>query len=138
MFYAEIVAPSASPVKAADRSTSHSAILSLVDKISDAGYHFLATARGKQTVMIIQHGQVALPGKNHSQALDIRIANGQIAELGAHLAGDASILDASGWIVLPGGIDPHVHFDTPGYTEREEFYHGSCAAASGSSLSSRR
>ena len=81
--------------------------------------------------MIIQNGQVALPGKNHTQALDIRIEDEQIAELGPHLTGDTPILDAQGLIVLPGGIDPHVHFDTPGYTQREEFYHGSCAAASG-------
>jgi allantoinase len=81
--------------------------------------------------MIIQNGQVALPGRNQTQALDIRIQDGQIVELGPHLAGDAPILDAHGMLILPGGIDPHVHFDTPGYTEREEFYHGSCAAASG-------
>jgi len=34
-------------------------------------------------------------------------------------------------IVLPGGIDPHVHFDDPGFTDREDFYHGSCCSASG-------
>ena len=28
-------------------------------------------------------------------------------------------------------IDPHVHFDTPGYTDREDFTHGSKAAAAG-------
>ena len=81
--------------------------------------------------MIIQNGQVALPGKNHPQALDIRVQDGRIAELGPHLAGESTILDARGLLVLPGGIDPHVHFDTPGYTEREEFYPASCAAASG-------
>jgi allantoinase len=81
--------------------------------------------------MIIQNGQVALAGKNHTRAVDIRIEDGQITELGPSLAGDSSILDAHGLLVLPGGIDPHVHFDTPGYTQREEFYHGSCAAASG-------
>lgn len=81
--------------------------------------------------MIIQNGQVALPGSNHTQALDIRIQDGQIAELGQHLTGDSTRLDAHRLLVLPGGIDPHVHFDTPGYTRREEFYCGSCAAASG-------
>lgn len=81
--------------------------------------------------MIIQNGQVALPGANHVQALDIRIQDGQIVELGTHLTGAKTVLDAQGLLILPGGIDPHVHFDTPGYTQREEFYHGSCAAASG-------
>lgn len=81
--------------------------------------------------MIIQNGQVALPGTNHTRQLDIRIEDDQIAELGPHLTGDTEILDAQGLLVLPGCIDAHVHFDTPGYTHREEFYCGSCAAASG-------
>ncbi|MGE5497049.1 MAG: dihydroorotase, partial [Syntrophothermus sp.] len=29
------------------------------------------------------------------------------------------------------GIDPHVHFDTPGFTDREDFHHGSMSAAAG-------
>ena len=41
------------------------------------------------------------------------------------------IIDAEGMITIPGGIDPHVHFDTPGYTHREDFYHGSMSAAAG-------
>jgi allantoinase len=41
------------------------------------------------------------------------------------------IIDAEGMITIPGGIDPHVHFDTPGYTHREDFYHGSKSAAAG-------
>jgi allantoinase len=81
--------------------------------------------------MLIQNGQVALSGEDGFEALDIRIEGGQIVELGTHLSGDTSVLDAEGKLILPGGIDPHVHFDTPGYTHREEFYFGSCAAASG-------
>lgn len=42
-----------------------------------------------------------------------------------------NIIDATGLIVLPGAIDPHVHFDTPGYTEREDFTHGSMSSAAG-------
>jgi allantoinase len=40
-------------------------------------------------------------------------------------------IDAEGLLVLPGGVDPHVHFDEPGFTDREDFYHGTSAAASG-------
>ena len=39
------------------------------------------------------------------------------------------ILDVSGLLVLPGAIDPHVHFDDPGYTRREDFAHGTAGAA---------
>jgi len=41
------------------------------------------------------------------------------------------ILDCEGMIAIPGGVDPHVHFNTPGFTHREDFYHGSMSAAAG-------
>jgi allantoinase len=34
-------------------------------------------------------------------------------------------------LAIPGAIDPHVHFDTPGFEFREDFQHGSLAAAYG-------
>ena len=33
--------------------------------------------------------------------------------------------------LIPGAVDPHVHFDTPGYEFREDFEHASTAAAFG-------
>lgn len=41
------------------------------------------------------------------------------------------IIDAEGKYVFPGAIDCHVHFNEPGYTWREDFRHGSSAAAVG-------
>ncbi len=41
------------------------------------------------------------------------------------------IYDGEFKLLLPGGIDAHVHFNTPGFEEREDFDHGSFAAASG-------
>jgi dihydropyrimidinase len=42
---------------------------------------------------------------------DLRIRNGVIAEIGANLTpgAGAQVIDAQGKLVLPGGIDPHVH-----------------------------
>lgn len=34
-------------------------------------------------------------------------------------------------LAIPGGIDPHVHFNTPGFEAREDFYHASKAAIFG-------
>ncbi|MBN1283632.1 MAG: allantoinase AllB [Proteobacteria bacterium] len=42
-----------------------------------------------------------------------------------------NVIDASGLIAVPGGIDAHVHFNTPGYTEHEDFILGSMSAAAG-------
>ena len=83
--------------------------------------------------MIIRGARAALPGLEEPRVTDIRVEGGTIVEIGPALAakdGD-EILEARGLLALPGGIDPHVHFDDPGYTEREDFLHGSGAAASG-------
>ena len=43
---------------------------------------------------------------------DIGITDGKIATLGTGLAGD-KVIDATGLIALPGGIDSHVHISQP-------------------------
>ena len=42
-----------------------------------------------------------------------------------------NVIDIDNKYLLPGVIDEHVHFNDPGYTWREDFYHGSKAAAKG-------
>jgi len=44
---------------------------------------------------------------------------------------NAKIYDGEFLIIMPGGIDSHVHFDTPGFEDRDDFEHGSTAAAFG-------
>lgn len=80
--------------------------------------------------MIIKNGKVALPGHNKLRSLDIRVEKGRISEIGPELQ-DNEVIDARGVHIFPGAIDPHVHFNDPGFTEREDFYHGSSASASG-------
>jgi allantoinase len=80
--------------------------------------------------MIIKNGNIALPGNDEFASLDIEIDQGKLVYIGENLKG-SDIIDASGLQIFPGAIDPHVHFNEPGYTEREDFYHGTCAAASG-------
>jgi len=62
---------------------------------------------------------------------DILIEDGYILNIGkAFLRADETI-DIKGNIVLPGAIDPHVHFRDPGFTYKEDWLSGSKAAVSG-------
>ena len=45
---------------------------------------------------------------------DVGIKDGRIAALGENLSDAAETIDASGLLVLPGGIDSHVHIAQPG------------------------
>lgn len=80
--------------------------------------------------MIIKHGYIALPGEKSFLPLDIEIEDGKIIRTGPNLSGK-DVFDAEGLLIFPGAIDPHVHFNDPGYTDREDFTHGSRMAASG-------
>ena len=40
-------------------------------------------------------------------------------------------IDGKGLLVFPGVIDPHTHFDEPGFTFREDYAHGSRGAIAG-------
>ena len=38
-------------------------------------------------------------------------------------------MDLTGYHILPGVIDPHIHFQDPGFTHREDMTHGTLAAS---------
>lgn len=81
---------------------------------------------------IIKDGKVALPGKDTFSRVDILVRDGKIDTIQAEIDGSpGETLDASDLLVFPGAIDAHVHFNDPGFTRREDFFHGSAAAASG-------
>lgn len=65
--------------------------------------------------IIVANGIAVLP--SGAEPADISVASGKIAAIGApgSLAaiGAGRTLDASGQIVIPGGIDPHVHCRWP-------------------------
>src|SRR5512146_1771606 len=65
---------------------------------------------------------------------DILIEGERIARIGRGLeAGSAEVIDASGKLVMPGGIDPHTHFDLPMFdtVSSDDHYTGHKAAAFG-------
>src|SRR6266705_2790092 len=67
------------------------------------------TAAQQSAELLIRNG-VLVTAVGRTDA-DLRIRNGVIAEIGRNLtaAAGAQVIDAKGMLVLPGGIDPHVH-----------------------------
>ncbi|MGD9900518.1 MAG: dihydroorotase [Calditrichaceae bacterium] len=52
-------------------------------------------------------------------------------QTGRRSAGNSDVIEGDFHLLIPGAIDSHVHFNTPGFEDREDFEHGSSAAASG-------
>lgn len=89
--------------------------------------------------MLIRNVLAALPGEEDFKRVQLRVRGSRIEKInGDENDGNIrqggtpdEVIDASGLMLFPGAIDPHVHFDEPGFTHREDFFHGSCEAARG-------
>lgn len=60
----------------------------------------------------------------------VAIKDGRIAQVGG-IAAAREVLDFGDRVILPGAIDPHVHFRDPGHPEKEDFGSGTRGAALG-------
>ena len=81
--------------------------------------------------MVIKNGTIVLP--NASLRTHLIIQDEKIKEMTVFdsLPEARQTIDATGLHVLPGLIDPHVHFRAPGLEYKEDFNTGSQAAAAG-------
>ncbi len=70
-----------------------------------------------------------LVGKNGEY--NIGVSDGKIIEISQKNLKADEIIDIESNYLLPGFIDPHVHFRDPGLTQKEDFKSGSEAAAHG-------
>lgn len=61
----------------------------------------------------------------------IKIIDGKIADISKTPLDASQTIDIKDNYVLPGFIDPHIHFRDPGLTQKEDFKTGSMAAANG-------
>ncbi len=81
--------------------------------------------------VVIKHGRVI--NSNASFSADVAVKDGKIAAVGTSLNG-AREVDATGKLVIPGGVDTHVHLtlDLGGDTiSSDDFFTGTKAAAFG-------
>ena len=80
----------------------------------------------QNTMMVLPHGIVEG---------DLRVTNGLIETIapqgGIQPEIGELVIDGTGLHLLPGAIDPHVHFRDPGHPEKEDLESGSRAAAAG-------
>tara|TARA_B100000965_G_scaffold90471_1_gene73641 strand:- start:94557 stop:95909 length:1353 start_codon:yes stop_codon:yes gene_type:complete len=83
--------------------------------------------------VLIQNAMMALP--NRIVQGDLRVVDGIITTIAPNGVIDPAfgeiVIDGTGLHLLPGAIDPHVHFRDPGHPEKEDLESGSRAAASG-------
>ena len=62
---------------------------------------------------------------------NIKVEDGKIADISkTHIKGD-DVIDIKNNYIMPGFIDPHIHFRDPGLTQKEDFKTGSLSAANG-------
>ncbi len=85
--------------------------------------------------LLIRQAQILLPDGDFLQG-DVLTQAGRIAQVSpeiraSDLPADAQILDATGLTLLPGMIDPQVHFREPGLEHKEDLFTASCACARG-------
>jgi dihydroorotase len=83
--------------------------------------------------LFIQQAQILLPSGEFFVG-DLEIQAGKIARIGSNLAmpdQSAKVIDATGLTLLPGVIDPQVHFREPGLEHKEDLFTASCACARG-------
>ena len=83
-------------------------------------------------VLWIQNGRVIDPAAGRDATGDVFAVDGWfVDQLDDAQKKNARIVDASGRIVCPGLVDPHVHFREPGQTHKETIQTGSWSAAAG-------
>ncbi len=82
---------------------------------------------------LLKNGNVFVAEKKKFEKCDILLEkDDQIKKIGKDIsAQEAETIDCSGFHILPGLIDMHVHLRDPGYTAKEDIASGAKAAAKG-------
>lgn len=81
--------------------------------------------------LTIRGGRVIDPANGVDAIADVVLERGKVQKVGKVSKPNGQVFDASGCIVTPGLIDPHVHLREPGQEEKETIATGTAAALNG-------
>ncbi|WP_112322835.1 dihydropyrimidinase [Oceanibium sediminis] len=82
--------------------------------------------------LVIRNGTIVTASDRY--VADIGVRDGKIAQISQGIDGGVEVIDATGLMVMPGGIDSHVHFAQPtsdGTIMSDDFETGTRSAAAG-------
>ncbi|MCC3439423.1 MAG: dihydroorotase [Microcoleus sp. PH2017_40_RAT_O_B] len=81
--------------------------------------------------LLIRRARILLPDGEFLVG-DVQISDGKIVRVAPEIAAECDReIDAIGLTLLPGVIDPQVHFREPGLEHKEDLFTASCACAKG-------
>jgi dihydroorotase len=83
--------------------------------------------------LLIRDARILLPNGDFLQG-DVLTVDGKIVQVASHIETPKErdrVLNAKGLTLLPGCIDPQVHFREPGLEYKEDLFTASCACAKG-------
>jgi dihydroorotase len=85
------------------------------------------------STLLIAGGRVIDPASGTDRLADIAVSDGRVVDIGSGLSRSpaARVIEATGCLVTPGLIDPHVHLREPGHEYKETIESGSRAAVAG-------
>src|SRR5207253_583984 len=87
---------------------------------------------GRPDDLVFRGARVLDPASGVDATLDVRVDAGVVAQIGADLdANGHRVIDATGLVLAPAFVDPHVHLRTPGREDEETIASGTSAAAAG-------
>ena len=82
--------------------------------------------------LVVHGARVLDPVEGIDALVDVRIDDGVVAAIGERLdTNEHRVVDATGLVLAPAFVDPHVHLRTPGREDEETIASGTQAAAAG-------
>ncbi len=83
------------------------------------------------TLIILKNGHLIDPAQKCDEPADLWVSDGVVVKPGSVESANAEVYDVTGYWVVPGLIDMHVHLREPGEEYKETIESGTLAAAAG-------